>query len=93
MFSIFSLFYGRRRPAELLGGFVPELDEELDVFGTSSSSAVCTRPHITRTAELKNRVQCNLIAEWREGAQELPTSPFFVVLVLEKLVRMMIAEG
>ena len=45
MFSIFSLFYGRRRPAELLGGFVPELDEELDVLGTSSFSVVCTGPN------------------------------------------------
>ena len=44
MFSISSLFYGSSRPAELLGGFSAELAEELDVFGTSSSSAVCTRP-------------------------------------------------
>ena len=44
MFSISSLFYGSSRPAELLGGFRAELAEELDVFGTSSSSGVCTRP-------------------------------------------------
>ena len=31
-------------PAEILSGFNTELDEELDVFGTSSSSDVCTGP-------------------------------------------------
>ena len=45
MFSISSLFNGKSRPAEFLGGFHTELDEELDVFGTSSSSVVCTGPH------------------------------------------------
>ena len=41
-----SLFYGSSRPAELLGGFRADLAEELDVFGTSSSSAVCTGPQM-----------------------------------------------